>query len=56
MFTIFRNVFANNGANLNIHADLGKCMLAFMWVAVGCVAIGFGIQACSFCACCGKRD
>jgi hypothetical protein len=59
MFVIFRNVFTNGdvGVDLNIGAELGTQMLAFMWIAAGTALFGFLIQigmccgAC--CKCCG---
>lgn len=54
MFIIFKNVFMNNTADINIKAYLGKPMLAFMWIASGLTLIGFIIQIASCCcACCG---
>lgn len=56
MFTIFRNVFTGNQVNLNIKANLGTRMLAFMWIASGLTFIGFLVQVASCCcACCGGR-
>lgn len=56
MFTIFANVFKNNTADLNIEANLGIPMLAYMWIASGLNLIGFLIQTASCCcACCGGR-
>ncbi|KMU87104.1 hypothetical protein CIHG_05044 [Coccidioides immitis H538.4] len=52
MFTIFKMVFVRNEADLNIHAQLGTRMLAFMWTAVGLTSIGFIFHAASLCACC----
>jgi len=57
MFSIFRNVFVKNGVDLNIQADLGARMLAFMWIASACTLIGFIVQTASCCsACCGGRS
>ncbi|KAL2011715.1 hypothetical protein VTN00DRAFT_4433 [Thermoascus crustaceus] len=54
MFAIFRNVFTNNAVDLNIQAELGGRMLAFMWIASACTLIGFIVQFMSCCcACCG---
>lgn len=57
-FVIFRNVFTSNTAlDLNVGAELGTQMLAFMWIAAGTALFGFFIQvgmccgAC--CTCCG---
>lgn len=57
MFIIFRNTFSS-AANLNIEANLGTPMLAFMWIAVGFNLIGFFVQigtCCGVCCCTGKR-
>jgi hypothetical protein len=56
MFTIFRNVFTSDDYDLNIKADLGPRMMAFMWIASACNLIAFIIQFGSCCAsCCGGR-
>lgn len=56
MFVIFKNVFMNNTADLNIKAYLGKPMLAFMWIASALTFLGFIVQIASCCcACCGGR-
>lgn len=59
MFILFRNVFSNVSTNLNIDAQLGTKMFAFMWVAVGCELLGmvlqWGMCCCSCCRCCGGR-
>lgn len=56
MWSIFKNVFKNNAENLNIKAELGSRMLAFMWIASAFTFIGFIIQLVSCCyACCGGR-
>lgn len=56
MWSIFKNVFMNNAVNLNIKANLGTRMLAFMWIASALTLIGFIAQLCSCCcACCGGR-
>ncbi|QGA13331.1 hypothetical protein EYB26_000979 [Talaromyces marneffei] len=57
MFVIFKNVFMNNTADLNIQAYLGTQMLAFMWIASALTLLGFIIQiALCCCACCGGRN
>ena len=57
MFTIFANVFTKNASyNLNIDAQLGDRMLAFMWIASAFNLIAFLLQFLSCCAsCCGGR-
>jgi hypothetical protein len=57
MFVIFRNTFSS-AADLNIEANLGTPMLAFMWIAVGFNLIGFFVQigtCCGVCCCTGRR-
>ncbi|OAP62377.1 hypothetical protein AYL99_04580 [Fonsecaea erecta] len=57
MFLIFREKFSG-AADLNIHAHLGKPMLAFMWIATGLNLIGFLMQlgtCCGVCCCTGRR-
>jgi hypothetical protein len=57
MFVIFRNTFSS-AAELNIEANLGLPMLAFMWIAVGFNLIGFFVQigtCCGVCCCTGRR-
>lgn len=49
MFVIFRNTF-HSATQFNIEANLGRPMLAFMWIAVGFNLIGFLMQ---FGTCCG---
>ena len=56
MFSIFKNVFTNADQNLNIRAQLGTRMMAFMWLASAFNLIAFIIQLGSCCAaCCGGR-
>ena len=57
MFVIFRNTF-RSATQFNIDANLGKPMLAFMWIAVGFNLIGFLMQlgtCCGVCCCSGRR-
>jgi hypothetical protein len=56
LFAIFRNTF-ESAAEVNIQANLGKPMLAFMWIAVGSNLIGFLMQfeTCCGVACCSGR-
>jgi hypothetical protein len=57
MFTIFRNVF-QSAPELNVNAELGTSMLAFMWIASGFNLIGFLFQigtCCGVCCCSGKK-
>lgn len=58
MFVIFRNVLANQAAELNIQGDLGIQMMAFEWVAVGLNLLGFVMQigtCCGICCCTGRK-
>ncbi|KAK2760849.1 hypothetical protein FQN54_002088 [Arachnomyces sp. PD_36] len=56
MFMIFKNVFVENGQDLNISAEIGTRMLVYMWFASGCVLVAFIVQVASCCcACCGGR-
>lgn len=52
MFTIMRNVLKSQPM-LNIGAELGVQMLAFMWVAAGAVLFAFVMQV-RCCCCCGR--
>ncbi|KAE8354865.1 SUR7/PalI family-domain-containing protein [Aspergillus coremiiformis] len=56
MFIIFKNVFTSEDYTLNIKAELGTRMLAFMWIASACNLLSFIVQLGSCCAaCCGGR-
>jgi hypothetical protein len=55
MFTIFRNVVTSQ-PGLNIGAELGTQMLAFMWIGAGGSLLGFGIHLCLSCCCASRRD
>jgi SUR7/PalI family len=57
MFVIFRNVF-QSAPELNVRAELGAPMLAFMWIASGFNLLSFLFQVgtcCGVCCCSGKR-
>ncbi|KIW17757.1 hypothetical protein PV08_04952 [Exophiala spinifera] len=57
MFAIFQDKFSG-AEDLNIHAHMGKPMLAFMWVATGFNLVGFLMQigtCCGVCCCTGRR-
>lgn len=57
MFTIFHNVF-ESAPELNISAELGVPMLAFMWIASGLNLLGFLFQigtCCAICCSSGKK-
>ncbi|KAH8425763.1 uncharacterized protein LDX57_003509 [Aspergillus melleus] len=56
MFIIFKNVFTNSAQDLNINAEVGSQMMAFMWVASAFNLLPFLWQLGSSCAaCCGGR-
>ncbi|KAI9376805.1 SUR7/PalI family-domain-containing protein [Aspergillus egyptiacus] len=57
MFTIFKNIFTDGQAfELNIRAELGNRMLAFMWIAAAFNLLAFIVEFGSCCAaCCGGR-
>ncbi|KAL4751472.1 hypothetical protein BDW72DRAFT_173440 [Aspergillus terricola var. indicus] len=57
MFVLFKNIFTNGDAfDLNIRAELGSRMLAFMWIAAAFNLIAFIVELGSCCAaCCGGR-
>ncbi|KAL4999584.1 SUR7/PalI family-domain-containing protein [Aspergillus recurvatus] len=57
MFVLFKNIFTNGDAfDLNIRAELGSHMLAFMWIAAAFNLIAFIVELGSCCAaCCGGR-
>ncbi|KAF7180122.1 hypothetical protein CNMCM7691_009288 [Aspergillus felis] len=56
MFIIFKNVFTSSGYDLNIGAELGYRMMAFMWIASAFNLLAFIVEIGSCCAaCCGGR-
>lgn len=56
MFSIFKNVFTSSGYDLNIGAELGSPMMAFMWIASAVNLLAFILELGSCCAaCCGGR-
>lgn len=55
MFIIFKNVFTSQ-SDLNIQAQLGDRMMAFMWIASAFNIFAFIVQFASCCAaCCSGR-
>lgn len=57
MFVIFRNTF-DGAADLNIQAELGVPMIAFVWIATAFNLMGFLMQigtCCGVCCCTGRR-
>ena len=57
MFVIFRNIITSQ-QDLNIGAEVGTQMLAFMWIATGLNMIGFLWDlgnCCAVCCCSGKK-
>ena len=55
MFVIFRNVIGSV-AELNIQADIGKKMFAFMWVASAFAIFAWLVQTGLCCCCASRRD
>lgn len=55
LFIILRNVLTSV-AELNIGANLGTKMFAFMWIAAGASIIAWLIQLCLCCCCASRRD
>lgn len=55
MSIIFRNV-ATSQAGLNIGAEIGTDMFAFMWVASAFTIFGWLIHLCLSCCCASRRD
>lgn len=56
LFVIFRNVIITQGAAINIHAEVGVKMFAFMWIAVAGAIVGWLVQMGSCCCCASRRD
>jgi heme/copper-type cytochrome/quinol oxidase subunit 2 len=54
IFVIFRNA-ARAQTNLNIGANIGSKMYAFMWIAAGFSIFAFVIQLCLLCCCRSRR-
>ncbi|KAL2832032.1 SUR7/PalI family-domain-containing protein [Aspergillus cavernicola] len=53
MFIIFRNIFTDNSSfDLNIKAELGTQMLAFMWIAAAFNLLALIVELGSCCAAC----
>jgi hypothetical protein len=55
MFIIFRNVISSV-AEININAEIGKSMFAFMWTASACSIFVWLIQMGMCCCCASRRD
>jgi hypothetical protein len=55
MFIIFRNVITSQ-AGLNIGAEVGTTMFAFMWTATAFTIFGFVIHIGLCCCCASRRD
>ncbi|KAL1296864.1 hypothetical protein AAFC00_004481 [Neodothiora populina] len=55
LFIILRNVLTSV-AELNIGANLGNKMFAFMWIAAASSFLAFIIQLCLCCCCASRRD
>ena len=55
MFVIFRNAMTSQ-AQLNIGANLGSEMFAFMWIASGFAILAWLVQMGLCCCCTSRRD
>jgi len=55
MFVIFRNVISSV-RELNIGANVGTTMFAFMWVASACAILAGVLQMGLLCCCASRRD
>ncbi len=55
MFVIFRNTISSQ-QDLNIQAELGSRMFAFMWVASAFALLAMLIQLGECCCCTSRRD
>ncbi|QIW98250.1 hypothetical protein AMS68_003768 [Peltaster fructicola] len=55
LFVIMSNVF-NNATQLNIGAEIGKEMFAFMWIAAATAIFAWLIQMGQLCCCASRRD
>ncbi|RAL65395.1 hypothetical protein DID88_000963 [Monilinia fructigena] len=55
MFIIFRNVITSQ-AGLNIGAEIGNQMFAFMWIGAGCSIVAWVIHVGMCCCCASRRD
>lgn len=55
MFIIFRDAITS-ATQLNIKANIGVEMFAFMWIAAGTALISFIIQMGMCCCCASRRD
>jgi len=56
LFIIFRNVITSQGANINIGAEVGVKMFAFMWTAAAGAIVGCFVQMGLCCCCASRRD
>lgn len=54
IFVIFRNA-ARSQTQINLGADIGTEMFAFMWIAAGGTLFAFVIQLCLLCCCRSRR-
>jgi hypothetical protein len=54
IFIIFRNA-ARSQTQINLGAEVGTYMFAFMWVAAGAALLAFVIQLCLLCCCRSRR-
>lgn len=56
MFIIFKKAIHSAADTVNIEAELGTKMFAFMWIASGAAILGWLIQFGECCCCASRRD
>ena len=56
LFIIFRNGINSQRNNVNISADIGVKMFAFMWTAAAGSIVGWLVQMGMCCCCASRRD
>jgi hypothetical protein len=56
LFVVFRNGITSQGANINIGAEIGVKMFAFMWTAAAGAIVGCLVQTGLCCCCASRRD
>lgn len=56
LFTVFRNALMDLGAGLNIKAEIGTAMFAFMWTGTAFSVVAWCLQAGQLCCCLGPKN
>lgn len=56
LFVIFKNVIVSQGEDINIGAEIGVKMFAYMWIAAGFSIFGWLVQMGLCCCCASRRD